>query len=76
MTTKTPNKVKGNGCPLGCLDPDGEDCKASLIQPCPQGRYRTEPSGQFQPCGCLEREKCPSCQCCRNCIGCHCGEGE
>ena len=32
----------GNGCPRGCLDPAGEDCKASLISPCPQGRYQND----------------------------------
>lgn len=38
----TTQKPAGNGCPRGCLDPSGEDCKASLISPCPQGRYQGE----------------------------------
>lgn len=29
---------------------------------------------KFQPCGDLMREQCPDCRCCRNCVGCHCGE--
>lgn len=63
----------GQQCPRGCKSPD--DCKASIAIPCPQGRYETDESGRFQPCGCLERERCNGCGCCRNCDSCYCGEG-
>lgn len=29
---------------------------------------------QYQPCGDLTRQQCPSCRCCRVCVGCHCRE--
>jgi hypothetical protein len=74
MTTSTSATTQGNGCPLGCMDPSGEDCKASLIQPCPWGRYAVDESGRFQPCGCLERERCQDCRVCTNCEGCVCEE--
>lgn len=28
----------GTGCGRGCTDPD--DCRGSLVSPCPQGRWR------------------------------------
>ncbi|MGW4525212.1 hypothetical protein [Amycolatopsis sp. NPDC004378] len=65
-------------CPRGCVDtdPDG-DCQASLIVTCPLGNWqseRTDESGKFQPCGCLQRERCGGCGHCKNCDGCYCGE--
>lgn len=59
-------------CPRGCKDAD--DCMASLIDPCPLGRYQTDESGRFQPCGCLERSRCKGCGNCTICVGCFCGE--
>lgn len=50
---------QASGCPRGC--PDGE-C------------YCVDDSGKFQPCGCLERERCSGCGNCHNCDGCYCGE--
>lgn len=51
---------QASGCPRGC--PDGE-C------------YCVDDSGRFQPCGCLERERCGGgCGACQNCDGCYCGE--
>lgn len=74
MTTTQPTAT-GNGCPRGCQDPNGEDCKASLAIPCPQRRYDTGDSGRFDPaCGCLERERCGGCGVCQNCDGCYCEE--
>jgi hypothetical protein len=68
-------KPAGNGCPRGCLDPDGEDCKASLISPCPQGRYQEDASGQFNyACGHLRSSTCSGCGVCTACDGCYCGE--
>ncbi|GAA0638119.1 hypothetical protein GCM10010174_69950 [Kutzneria viridogrisea] len=64
-----------NNCPRGCTDPDGDDCKASGLYPCPQGRYQEHRSGQFNPaCGHLRRETCGGCGVCTNCDGCYCGE--
>lgn len=61
-------------CPKGCVD--GDDCKGSLAIPCARGQhpYDLGESGRFQPCGCLERSRCPSCGNCTNCDGCYCGE--
>lgn len=75
MTAPTEEKA----CPRGCPGDDPDTCKASLIVRCPLGFWeseRTDTSGHFQPCGCLEQEKCSSCGTCLNCEGCFCGEGD
>ena len=59
-------------CPRGCTD--AEDCKASLIGPCPLRRYDVDESGRFQHCGHLERSRCGGCGICTICEGCFCGE--
>lgn len=59
-------------CPRGCQDAD--DCKASIAIPCALNLGDTDDTGKFQPCGCLERERCRRCSFCENCEGCYCGE--
>jgi hypothetical protein len=68
--TKPPPNYKF--CPRGCASADW--CKASLISPCPKRLWDTDNTGTFQPCGCLERAQCRDCHCCKDCVGCYCGE--
>ncbi|GAB3156479.1 hypothetical protein GCM10027258_62980 [Amycolatopsis stemonae] len=73
MTTPAPTPTNKTGCPRSC--PTADHCKASIAIPCPQGRFDEGPTGRFQPCGCLERERCTrGCGMCTNCDGCYCGE--
>lgn len=57
----------GNGCPRGCKDPNGEDCKASIAISCPQGRYSYPGEPHHVTAG-----YCPGCG--SDDGGCYCGE--